>query len=97
VSKDGRDVVDQGTVIELAQQAMMVILYVSLPMLGLGLVVGLAVSIFQATTQIQEQTLTFIPKIVEIFAGVIIFGPWMLTLLVEFTQNLFQNMNLYLR
>ena len=88
---------DQGTVIELAQQAMMVILYVSLPMLGLGLVVGLAVSIFQATTQIQEQTLTFIPKIVEIFAGVIIFGPWMLTLLVEFTQNLFQNMNLYLR
>jgi flagellar biosynthetic protein FliQ len=54
---------DQGVVVDLAQKALMTVIYVSLPMLGLSLIVGLAISIFQATTQIQEQTLTFIPKI----------------------------------
>lgn len=88
---------DQGAVIELAMRALMVMLYVSAPMLLLGLVVGLAVSIFQATTQIQEQTLTFIPKIIAILGSIIVFGPWMLTVMKEFTYNLFSNINNYIK
>jgi flagellar biosynthetic protein FliQ len=63
-SKGGN--MDQGVVIDLAQKALMTVIYVSAPMLGLSLIVGLAISIFQATTQIQEQTLTFIPKILAV-------------------------------
>ncbi len=88
---------DQGTVIELAQRALLVVIYVSAPMLGISLIVGLAVSIFQATTQIQEQTLAFIPKILAVLASITMFGAWMLRVLIEFTQNLYTNMNLYIR
>jgi len=88
---------EQGAVIELATRALLVILYVSGPMMILGLVVGLAVSIFQATTQIQEQTLTFVPKLIAILGGVLIFGPWMLAVMKEFTLNLFQNINMYVK
>lgn len=88
---------EQGAVMELATRAMLIIIYVSGPMLLLGLVVGLAVSIFQATTQIQEQSLTFIPKIIAILGGIILFGPWMLTVMKEFTETLFQNINNYIR
>ena len=63
-------------VIQLGQQALMIVLLVSAPMLGLGLLVGLAVSVFQATTSIQEQTLAFIPKIIAVFVAILIFGPW---------------------
>ena len=62
-------------VIQLGQEALMVVLIVSAPMLGLGLAVGLAVSVFQATTSIQEQTLAFIPKIIAVFVAILIFGP----------------------
>jgi flagellar biosynthetic protein FliQ len=89
--------VDQGAVIELATRAMLIILYVSGPMLLLGLIVGLAVSVFQATTQIQEQTLTFIPKIVAILGAIIFFGPWMLTVMTDFTSELFNNINNYIK
>lgn len=88
---------DQGTVIDLAQNALRVVLMVSAPMLGLSLIVGLAISIFQATTQIQEQTLTFIPKILAVIAGIALFGSWMLRILVEFTQNLYLNMNQFIK
>ncbi|MGE5329257.1 MAG: flagellar biosynthesis protein FliQ [Deltaproteobacteria bacterium] len=88
---------EQGAIIELATRALLVILYVSGPMMLLALVVGLAVSIFQATTQIQEQTLTFVPKLIAILGGVLIFGPWMLQVLKDFTLNLFQNINMYVR
>lgn len=88
---------DQGTVISLAQEALMKIIYVSAPMLGLSLIVGLAISIFQATTQIQEQTLTFIPKLLAILAGVALFGSWMLRLLIEYTENLYMNINQYIK
>ena len=88
---------DQGAIIELATRALLTIIYVAGPMLLLGLIVGLAVSVFQATTQIQEQTLTFIPKIIAILGGIILFGPWMLTVMKEFTLNLFQNINNYIR
>lgn len=88
---------EQGMVIELAQRALMTVIYVAAPMLGLSLIVGLAVSIFQATTQIQEQTLSFIPKILAVLAGVAIFGSWMLKVLMEFTQGIYMNINQYIR
>lgn len=88
---------DQGTVIELAQRSLLVVIYVAAPMLGLSLIVGLAVSIFQATTQIQEQTLTFIPKILAVLGGITLFGAWMLRVLIEFTQDIYMNMNQYIR
>ncbi|QTM99426.1 MULTISPECIES: flagellar biosynthesis protein FliQ [Sediminibacillus] len=80
-------------VISLAQQGIYTILMVTGPLLLLALVVGLLVSIFQATTQIQEQTLAFIPKIVAVLVGLVFFGPWMLTRMVEFAANIFQNLN----
>ena len=88
---------DQGTVINIAQRALMIVVYVSAPMLGLSLIVGLAVSIFQATTQIQEQTLAFIPKILAVILAIAVFGSWMLKTLIEYTQDLFLNINQYIR
>ena len=76
-------------VIQLGQEALMVVLVVSAPMLGLGLAVGLMVSVFQATTSIQEQTLAFIPKIIAVFVAILIFGPWMLRIMVEFFSGIF--------
>jgi len=69
---------------------------VSAPMLGLGLAVGLLVSVFQATTSIQEATLAFIPKIIAVFVAILIFGPWMLSILVEYFTNIFVNLPLYI-
>lgn len=80
-------------VIQLAGQAIYTILLVSSPMLILGLLVGLIVSILQATTQIQEQTLAFVPKIVAVLVSVIVFGPWIITSLVNFTYNLFNQLD----
>ena len=83
-------------VIQLAQEALMVVLLVSAPMLGLGLIVGLMVSVFQATTSIQEQTLAFIPKIVAVFVAILIFGPWMLRIMVGYVTNIFVNLPIYI-
>ncbi|MFT9487524.1 flagellar biosynthesis protein FliQ [Tepidibacillus infernus] len=87
----------QNFIIHLFERSVYTILIVSAPMLGLGLLVGLIVSIFQATTQIQEQTLAFIPKIIAVLLAIVIFGPWMLSHLVEFTESIFnqigQNLN----
>ncbi|CQR47685.1 Flagellar biosynthetic protein FliQ [Paraliobacillus sp. PM-2] len=80
-------------VITLAEQGIYTVLIVTGPLLLLALVVGLLVSIFQATTQIQEQTLAFIPKIVAVLVGLVVFGPWMLVRMVEFASNIFQNLN----
>ena len=79
-------------VIQLGQEALMIVLLVSAPMLGLGLTVGLMVSVFQATTSIQEQTLAFIPKIIAVFIAILIFGPWMLSVMVEFFSGIFVNL-----
>ena len=76
-------------VIQLGQEALIIVLLVCAPMLGLGLTVGLMVSIFQATTSIQEQTLAFIPKIIAVFVAILIFGPWMLRIMVEFFTGIF--------
>ena len=83
-------------VIQMAQEALRMVLLISAPMLGLGLLVGLAVSVFQATTSIQEQTLAFIPKIVAVFVAILIFGPWMLRLMVEYVTNVLVNLPYYI-
>ena len=79
-------------VIQLAQQALMTVMLVAAPMLGLGLTVGLMVSVFQATTSINEQTLAFIPKIIAVFIAILIFGPWMLKIMVGFVTEVFVNL-----
>jgi flagellar biosynthetic protein FliQ len=78
----------QDTVVSIVVQAMTVGLKVGLPILLVGLVIGLLVSIFQAVTQIQEQTLSFIPKILGLVAVIVILGPWMLGTLLGWTTQL---------
>ena len=80
-------------VISLAEKAVYTVLIICGPLLLLALVIGLIVSIFQATTQIQEQTLAFIPKIVAVLIGLIFFGPWMLSTLISYAQDIFGNLN----
>jgi len=89
--------VDEGVVVNVAQEALKMIIYVSAPMLGLSMLVGIAVSIFQATTQIQEQTLAFVPKILAVLGAIAVFGPWMIRILVEYVQGLYTNINLLIR
>jgi len=89
--------VDEGVVVNVAQEALKMIIYVSAPMLGLSMLVGIAVSIFQATTQIQEQTLAFVPKILAVLGAIAVFGPWMIRILVEYVQRLYTNINLLIR
>jgi flagellar biosynthetic protein FliQ len=84
-------------VIGFGRGAIEVTLMLALPMLGLGLIVGLMVSVFQATTQIQEMTLTFIPKILAIMTALIVFSPWMLNKIITYTQNLIINIPTYIR
>ena len=80
---------NQDTVINLATQAMMLALKIGGPVLLLGLIVGLLVSIFQAVTSIQEQSLSFIPKIVGVAVLIVVLGPWMLGQIVSYAQNLY--------
>lgn len=87
----------EGAVIHLGRDALTTVLLVAGPMLGFGLLVGLLVSVFQAATQIQEQTLSFIPKIIAVLAAGLVFGPWMLRVLIEFAEGLFTNMNTFVR
>lgn len=75
----------------LGQQAIELILMLAGPMLLSALVIGLVVSVFQAATQINEQTLSFIPKLVGIFAALVLLGPWMLSMMVDFIQRLYGN------
>jgi flagellar biosynthetic protein FliQ len=84
-------------VITFAQEAIKTTLLVSMPVLLIGLVVGLIISIFQAVTQIHEMTLTFVPKILAILLGLLVFGSWMLELLTRFTINTIEQIPLYIR
>lgn len=79
-------------VFDIFNRAIGLILTTSAPMMIAALVVGLIISIFQATTQIQEQTLAFVPKIIIIFLVLIVTGPWIITSLVEYTEELFASM-----
>lgn len=83
-------------VMSLAEKGIYITLLISAPVLILALGVGLIVSIFQATTQIQEQTLAFVPKIVAVLLALIFFGPWMLSKMVDFTYQILANLNNYI-
>jgi flagellar biosynthetic protein FliQ len=74
--------------VQLLRTSVLQILILSAPVLLIGMLVGLIVSILQATTSIQEQTLTFVPKIVAIMLALLFFGPWMFSVLVVFTENI---------
>ena len=78
------------TVMEVGRQALVVVLLVSAPLLLAALVTGLIISIFQAATQINESTLSFVPKLVVIFGVLIIAGPWMITTMTDYTRRLFE-------
>lgn len=84
-------------VLHLARQAILTMLLVAAPTLLVSLLVGLSVSIFQATTQIQEPTLTFVPKIIAVFLTLLIFGSWMMSMVLSFTIQLFQDMPFLIR
>jgi flagellar biosynthetic protein FliQ len=79
------------TVLTIAQEALMITVLVSAPMLLTALLVGLVVSVFQAATQINEMTLSFIPKLIAMFAVLVVAGPWMLTMLIEYIQRLYSS------
>jgi flagellar biosynthetic protein FliQ len=79
------------SVITLGQQALYVMLMIAAPMLVAALVVGLIVSILQAATQINEMTLSFIPKLIAIVAALLIAGPWIITYYVDYVRRLFES------
>jgi len=75
-------------VVQIAKEAIEITLYVSLPIMGVGLLVGLVVSLFQAVTQIHEMTLTFVPKIIAVLVSLLFLLPWMMQKMVFYTQQL---------
>ena len=79
---------DTDTVVSLATQAMSLALKISIPLLGVGLIVGVLISIIQAVTSIQEQTLSFIPKVLAMAVVLVVGGPWMLNQLLSYTSDL---------
>lgn len=83
------------SVMDITRQALYLIIKVSLPVLLVSLGVGLIISIFQTVTSIQEQTLTFVPKIICVFLALIVLGNWMMTSMVEFMTTLWSNFGLY--
>ena len=84
-------------VVGFAREAIELTLLISLPLLGVGLGVGLVVSIIQAATQIQEATLVFIPKILSMFIALLFAFPWIMDKLLTFTRDIFLNLPLYVR
>ncbi len=88
--------ITQGQVLDLAREAIYTIIICSSPMLVISLVVGLIISIFQTVTSIQEQTLTFVPKIIAVFVGMMIFGSWILNNLSGYMTELWSDFSVYL-
>lgn len=87
----------QDMAVQMGRDALYMVMLISAPMLGLGLIVGVLVSIFQATTQIQEQTLAFVPKIIATFVAILVFGPWILSMLVDYIREIFSSFSLVVR
>ena len=87
--------ISQGAVLDIARDAIYTILITSAPLLLVSLVVGLIISIFQTVTSIQEQTLTFVPKIIAIFLALILLGSWMMNTMVEYTVQLWSSFSQY--
>ncbi len=88
--------ITQGDVITITKEAIYTIIIASAPLLLISLIIGLIISIFQTVTSIQEQTLTFVPKIVAVFVGIMIFGPWMLDVMSNFMTRLWTDFSVYL-
>lgn len=84
-------------VITIAKDALYTIIITATPVLLISLVIGLTISIFQTVTSIQEQTMTFVPKIIGIFLGLMLLGGWMLENMVTFMEDLWSNFSLYIR
>lgn len=84
-------------VIAIASEALFLVIKVSAPVLLVSLIVGLVISIFQTVTSIQEQTLTFVPKIIAVFLALILIGNWMLTEMTEFMTRLWSDFSIYIR
>ncbi len=82
---------------DIAREALYLVIKVSAPLLLISLVIGLIISIFQTVTSIQEQTLTFVPKIIAVFLGMMLVGGWVLENIVSFMTELWSNFGLYLR
>jgi len=89
-------VITQGDIITIAKEAIYTIIIASSPLLLISLIIGLVISIFQTVTSIQEQTLTFVPKIVAVFLGLMLFGPWMMDILSNFMTRLWTDFSVYL-
>ncbi|MHB1413665.1 MAG: flagellar biosynthesis protein FliQ [Chloroflexota bacterium] len=87
----------EAMVIELGRGALLITLELAAPALGLALLVGLFVSVMQAATQINEATLSFVPKIFAVFLALVVFGPWMLTQLTTYTAGLLGNLASFAR
>ncbi len=83
---------EAGTVLALGREMLLLTLYLSVPIMVVGMAIGLIISIFQAMTQIQEQTLTFVPKIIAILVTIILLLPWSLQMMVTYTQRLIEQM-----
>jgi flagellar biosynthetic protein FliQ len=80
---------------QIARDATEITLFLSIPILGVGLLVGLLVSLFQAVTQIQEATLIFVPKIVVVFVMILVLSPWMMRKMIFYTEQLIVNIPIY--
>ncbi len=86
---------NEGVILGLMREALTVGLLVGAPILGTTLVVGMVVSIIQAATQVNEATLTFVPKLIAVFVAMLLFGPWMMSTLLDFSAGIFANMAAY--
>lgn len=86
---------NEAVAIGLAREALWTSLLVGGPILGITLVVGIVISILQAVTQVNEMTLTFVPKLIAVFVGMLIFGPWMMETMLSFSAGLFASMATY--
>ena len=89
--------ITEGQVIDIAKEALYLIIKISAPLLLISLIIGLIVSIFQTVTSIQEQTLTFVPKIIAVFLCMMLIGGWMLENMTGYMTELWSNFSLYLR
>lgn len=88
--------ITEGQVLDIAREAIYTIIICAAPLLLISLIVGLIISIFQTVTSIQEQTLTFVPKIIAVFVGIMLFGSWILNNMTGFITNLWSDFSIYL-
>ena len=88
--------ITQGDVITIAKDAIYTIIVTSAPLLLISLIIGLVISIFQTVTSIQEQTLTFVPKILAVFIGIMLFGSWMLNVMSNYMTRLWTDFSIYI-